>query len=249
MSKLNDSTLKILKKYRLDTDMSVFGNENKLYDVVKVMDDMVGNQVSKLASTSFSITSSTNTTSVYCVRPSSNGKATYTGYTSSKTTMIANNFTNYYYDSLSMKFLLKSSEVVYIGCLRDYNQNNKAVYYCGYKDGMFRLYDETMVNEISGDVDWSNTKYWIDIIVCISDTKQFFNGVENIRLSQFFGGTEDYYEYNVTAPNSVIPNIPLTVPESFANYTNGYYCQYAVQPGRAFRPYNYNLQPLILREV
>ena len=30
MSKLNDSTLKILKKYRLDTDMSVFGNENKL---------------------------------------------------------------------------------------------------------------------------------------------------------------------------------------------------------------------------
>ena len=45
MSKLNDSTLKILKKYRLDTDMSVFGNENKLYDVVKVMDDMVGTQV------------------------------------------------------------------------------------------------------------------------------------------------------------------------------------------------------------
>lgn len=47
MSKLNDSTLKIFKKYRLDTDMSVFGNENKLHDVVKVMDDMVGNQVSK----------------------------------------------------------------------------------------------------------------------------------------------------------------------------------------------------------
>lgn len=47
MSKLNDSTLKIFKKYRLDTYMSVFGNENKLYDVVKVMDDMVGNQVSK----------------------------------------------------------------------------------------------------------------------------------------------------------------------------------------------------------
>ena len=47
MSKLNDSTLKIFKKYRLDTDMSVFGNENKLYDVVKVMDDMVGGQVSK----------------------------------------------------------------------------------------------------------------------------------------------------------------------------------------------------------
>lgn len=47
MSKLNDSTLKIFKKYRLDTNMSVFGNENKLYDVVKVMDDMVGNQVGK----------------------------------------------------------------------------------------------------------------------------------------------------------------------------------------------------------
>lgn len=45
MSKLNDSTLKIFKKYRLDTDMSVFGNENKLYDVVKVMDDMVGSQI------------------------------------------------------------------------------------------------------------------------------------------------------------------------------------------------------------
>lgn len=29
MSKLNDSTLKIFKKYRLDTDMSVFGDENK----------------------------------------------------------------------------------------------------------------------------------------------------------------------------------------------------------------------------
>lgn len=47
MSKLNDSTLKIFKKYRLNTDMSVFGNENKLYDVVKVMDDMVGGQVGK----------------------------------------------------------------------------------------------------------------------------------------------------------------------------------------------------------
>lgn len=47
MSKLNDSTLKIFKKYRLDTNMSVFGDENKLYNVVKVMDDMVGNQVSK----------------------------------------------------------------------------------------------------------------------------------------------------------------------------------------------------------
>ena len=47
MSKLNDSTLKIFKKYRLNTDMSVFGDENKLYDVVKVMDDMVGNQVGK----------------------------------------------------------------------------------------------------------------------------------------------------------------------------------------------------------
>ena len=53
MSKLNDSTLKILKKYRLDTDMSVFGNENKLYDVVKVMDDMVGNQVSKYATSCY----------------------------------------------------------------------------------------------------------------------------------------------------------------------------------------------------
>lgn len=57
MSKLNDSTLKIFKKYRLDTDMSVFGNENKLYDVVKVMDDMVGNQVSKYKAFAYYISS------------------------------------------------------------------------------------------------------------------------------------------------------------------------------------------------
>ena len=60
MSKLNDSTLKILKKYRLDTDMSVFGNENKLYDVVKVMDDMVGNQVSKYVGNAYYFDSNTN---------------------------------------------------------------------------------------------------------------------------------------------------------------------------------------------
>lgn len=67
MSKLNDSTLKILKKYRLDTDMSVFGNENKLYDVVKVMDDMVGNQVSKYVGNT-PILDSNSTKEVTCVK-------------------------------------------------------------------------------------------------------------------------------------------------------------------------------------
>ena len=75
MSKLNDSTLKILKKYRLDTDMSVFGNENKLYDVVKVMDDMVGNQVSKYVGDVYCL-SSTKNTSINVFRATSSGKTT-----------------------------------------------------------------------------------------------------------------------------------------------------------------------------
>ena len=75
MSKLNDSTLKILKKYRLDTDMSVFGNENKLYDVVKVMDDMVGNQVSKYVGDVYCL-SSTKNTSINVFKATSSGKTT-----------------------------------------------------------------------------------------------------------------------------------------------------------------------------
>ena len=75
MSKLNDSTLKILKKYRLDTDMSVFGNENKLYDVVKVMDDMVGSQVSKYVGEVYYL-SSTSNTSINTFRATSSGKTT-----------------------------------------------------------------------------------------------------------------------------------------------------------------------------
>ena len=75
MSKLNDSTLKILKKYRLDTDMSVFGNENKLYDVVKVMDDMVGNQVSKYVG-NVSYLSSTKSSSSVVFKATSSGKTT-----------------------------------------------------------------------------------------------------------------------------------------------------------------------------
>lgn len=39
MSKLNDSTLKIFKKYKPDANMSVFGNENKLNEVVNIMDN------------------------------------------------------------------------------------------------------------------------------------------------------------------------------------------------------------------
>ena len=77
MSKLNDSTLKILKKYRLDTDMSVFGNENKLYDVVKVMDDMVGNQVSKYVGHVYYL-SSTSLTSINIFKATSSGKTTNT---------------------------------------------------------------------------------------------------------------------------------------------------------------------------
>lgn len=75
MSKLNDSTLKILKKYRLDTDMSVFGNENKLYDVVKVMDDMVGNQVSKYVG-NVTYLSSTKSSSQVVFKATSSGKTT-----------------------------------------------------------------------------------------------------------------------------------------------------------------------------
>lgn len=75
MSKLNDSTLKILKKYRLDTDMSVFGNENKLHDVVKVMDDMVGNQVSKYVGDVHYL-SSTRNDSINVFKATSSGKTT-----------------------------------------------------------------------------------------------------------------------------------------------------------------------------
>lgn len=86
MSKLNDSTLKIFKKYRLDTNMSVFGNENKLYDVVKVMDDMVGNQVSKYAF-SGSYYDSLSTTNKYGYNYTD---GTFTEIAAQKTTTIAN---------------------------------------------------------------------------------------------------------------------------------------------------------------
>ena len=104
MSKLNDSTLKILKKYRLDTDMSVFGNENKLYDVVKVMDDMVGNQVSKWASGDVSTLSSTSVNESYILVTNGKSLNTYSfTYNSVENYQLPVDVYNY--DPLSMKLI------------------------------------------------------------------------------------------------------------------------------------------------
>ena len=103
MSKLNDSTLKIFKKYRLDTDMSVFGNENKLYDVVKVMDDMVGNQVSNKAGTALFLNSSGAST-VYHVNLNS-GVATYTPYQQSGRSFSTTATKQLCFDALTFKYL------------------------------------------------------------------------------------------------------------------------------------------------
>lgn len=105
MSKLNDSTLKIFKKYRLDTDMSVFGNENKLYDVVKVMDDMVGNQVGDIIGLTKYVKSPLSYSSnnmceipvdVYNVKP----------YTLKSVNIDFSSLTHHYaFDPISMKFV------------------------------------------------------------------------------------------------------------------------------------------------
>lgn len=125
MSKLNDSTLKILKKYRLDTDMSVFGNENKLYDVVKVMDDMVGNQVSKYAGDVYYLSSTKNSnTLVY--------KATSAG----KTTNVLLNFDInqpqapiLFFDPFSLKYEGKVDETSSVMPLAKMYLNNNFVAY------------------------------------------------------------------------------------------------------------------------
>ena len=101
MSKLNDSTLKILKKYRLDTDMSVFGNENKLYDVVKVMDDMVGNQVSKYVGDSFYFSSTSNKT-YSAFRSTSSGSFKTDSFTQQFAEITSKRV---YFDGFSLKFL------------------------------------------------------------------------------------------------------------------------------------------------
>lgn len=103
MSKLNDSTLKILKKYRLDTDMSVFGNENKLYDVVKVMDDMVGNQVSNKAGTAL-FWDSLVSSSRYHLLLNSNS-ATYTPYQRSNDKFTTTATKQLCFDALTYKYV------------------------------------------------------------------------------------------------------------------------------------------------
>lgn len=101
MSKLNDSTLKIFKKYRLDTDMSVFGNENKLYNVVKVMDDMVGNQVSKYVGDSYYFSSTSNKL-CQAFRATSSGSFKAGSFTNQLAEITSKRV---YFDGFSLKFL------------------------------------------------------------------------------------------------------------------------------------------------
>ena len=182
MSKLNDSTLKIFKKYRLDTDMSVFGNENKLYDVVKVMDDMVGGQVgSKKTITWFRDSLNTENYRSYNYTAAPTEIRQYT-QTYAQSIEINNVSHVYCYDPFTMKYLCDNmtQDVWLYGLL--VNSDEKIVAYVGF------VMDSTTETRLSGknyglykdvncsipcslgDFDFSKAHY-IRTVYCISDNK------------------------------------------------------------------------------
>ena len=177
MSKLNDSTLKILKKYRLDTDMSVFGNENKLYDVVKVMDDMVGNQVGDIIGLTkcakspliYSyVTMNQIPVNVYNVKP----------YTLKSVNIDFSSLTHYYaFDPISMKFVgdnvsLSIKRVGYY--VYASSSDIKKIGYVGisYIDNTWvaKLYsDEYYTTELTNITINSRTGYYFIPFICYGD--------------------------------------------------------------------------------
>ena len=216
MSKLNDSTLKILKKYRLDTDMSVFGNENKLYDVVKVMDDMVGNQVSKYVS-AISVLNSLNHSAPASSQASYN--SVFAEYSNDGTVPTISNDI-YIYNALSMKkikifkpgdnifpigYLLGSNGYVLCYVNLDIERN---VYFCSS--------DEQGTNNLTG-TSVPTIRVAFAPYVCFSTSSISFNGsyvaVDNIINGSSAG--------NLSLPTG--DKMAITLPEEIGSLGNKLY--------------------------
>ena len=206
MSKLNDSTLKILKKYRLDTDMSVFGNENKLYDVVKVMDDMVGNQVSKYVGEVYYLSSTKSSSSV-------GYKVTSSGKTTNATLSFEIKQPQspiLFFDPFSLKYECKVDETSSFMPLAKMYLNNSFVAY--------------VVCEISSNVVYLSKDIYGNNIFKVSvnagDTIYFTSFSRFSNTTYSVGGASFAYsllfEFTATSSNLVLP-FPakgiITIPE------------------------------------
>ena len=231
MSKLNDSTLKILKKYRLDTDMSVFGNENKLYDVVKVMDDMVGNQVSKYAG-AISVLSSLDTSAPntrIATRTSVFAEYSYDGV---KPT-ISNDV--YVYNALSMKKIkiFKPDDNIFpIGCLSDKDGNvichvnldlERNKYFCSS--------DELGTNNLTG-TSVPIIKVAFASYVYFSTSPVYFSGL-SVDISNIINGES---AGNVSFPTGI--KLAITLPEEIGLLGNKLYSNSISGCSHTFYPPN-----------
>ena len=224
MSKLNDSTLKILKKYRLDTDMSVFGNENKLYDVVKVMDDMVGNQVSKYkAFVSYASSIKTETGKSYSVNADSVFKdATKSSSITSPDILII-------VDALSYKVLsiIEKPNAICIGYLQG---TTKVLGYVCYniENMSFGVY-----SDIAGTQSLTGTRCeekfgFIPFILFSSNTVSLSSSTSPyVYVSSIVSNVNENndYQYNYIATGDItIPKeIVNLLPQGYYGYQGGHY--------------------------
>lgn len=216
MSKLNDRTLKILKKYRLDTDMSVFGNENKLYDVVKVMDDMVGNQVSKYVA-AVTVINSLETSQKMCNK--SKDVSVFKEHTiTDSIPRIQNDI--YIYDPLSMKKIMTfkaGDNILPIGyilssdgilCYVNFDINRKT-FFCSS--------DEKGQNNLTGN-NVPIATYGITLFLCFS-TKKLSSNITNYTISYLISDTNP--EYAIFNASSLMP---ITLPEELGLLKDELWC-------------------------
>lgn len=235
MSKLNDSTLKIFKKYRLDTDMSVFGNENKLYDVVKVMDDMVGNQVSGKAGTAIFLNSSGSSTE-YRVRPNNN-IATYTPYQKSGTQFTTTATKQLCFDALTFKYLYNNiggqyalvSKVHKVNRSEKCSDNNFLCYlFYDKENNLFKLFYDLSTEHECTDIDIiTGSKYYaFTPIVCFSDepVSAFAVSPWSIFKSLFpdatFDSSQQAEQGSTTTDTILLPSLVNFSPYYISSNTN-----------------------------
>lgn len=219
MSKLNDSTLKIFKKYRLNTDMSVFGNENKLYDVVKVMDDMVGNQVSKYVGDSYYFSSTQNKT-YRAFRATTSGSTTTSGFSS---TLPKTTSKRIYFNALSLKFL------------GSVNAGSEAIPACEI------LKNDTLVGYVGIDIERKTINIYKDL-QCLELQKLSVVAGDVLVFRSILCFANEYYSFslgsfdlvglfefvteriNITVPQYTHNNISLPEQLNLLDVSNKIYC-------------------------
>lgn len=221
MSKLNDSTLKIFKKYRLDTDMSVFGNENKLYDVVKVMDDMVGNQVGNyIAQLTYWDSTKTKIDELYYYSTVSN--PIYKRYTSSINVSIKPDFEYCYcLDPLSLKLVQNNANFVdkfLVGfCYNYINDEIQIVAYIGLiPNGS--VFDYALFADINMETELTSETmpdgFFSSLFIFVSD-KKFSANLSALSYTFFVETKTDYqHRYNYQRTTGLI-YIPSYITKSF----------------------------------